>query len=88
MVEDDGFGNPSVLDGGQISSGNPLILEYYPNNFYPGGTFYLRVCSPDGVPSGSYDYNITRIEFDVEDGYWTHSHELESGESVTSVPLR
>ncbi|MBD3190104.1 MAG: hypothetical protein GF308_05650 [Candidatus Heimdallarchaeota archaeon] len=83
LVEDDGFGNPVVLAGGQVSSGNPLILEYFPNNFYPGSNFYLRVYSPDGVPSGSYNFNITRIEFDVEDGYWTYSNELESGESVT-----
>ncbi|MFQ5979410.1 MAG: hypothetical protein ACE5OZ_14875 [Candidatus Heimdallarchaeota archaeon] len=64
-------------------SGGSAAFEYYPHTFYPETTYYLRVCNPDGAASGSYDWNITRIEFDTEDGYFSHSTPLEAGQSAT-----
>jgi hypothetical protein len=83
LLKEDGSGNPVVLVEEQITGGNPILLEYFPNNFHPGEFFYLRIYSPDGVPSGNYDYNVTRVEFDKEDGYWHYAQQLESGEDVS-----
>jgi hypothetical protein len=82
LLKEDGSGNPVVLVEEQITGGNPILLEYFPNNFHPGETFYLRIYSPDGVPSGPYDFNVTRVEFDKDNGYYKYATELESGQDI------
>ncbi|MBD3190254.1 MAG: hypothetical protein GF308_06405 [Candidatus Heimdallarchaeota archaeon] len=82
IVKEDSSGNELTLVE-EVIAGDPVTLEYFPNDFYPGDIYYLRVSAPDGVPSGSYDWNITRVEFDIEDGYMSYSEELESGMSLT-----
>ncbi|MHA1729493.1 MAG: hypothetical protein ACTSWY_12275 [Promethearchaeota archaeon] len=70
-----------ILTEGTISDGE-LILEDYPNCFHPETTYYLRICNPEGVlTSASYDWNISRIEYDTDDGYSKYSNDLETGES-------
>ncbi|MFX0115966.1 MAG: hypothetical protein ACFFB3_15555, partial [Candidatus Hodarchaeota archaeon] len=75
--------NGEVVLVEETVSGGSAAFEYYPHAFYPASTYYLRICNPNGAASGAYSWNITRVEYDTEDGYMLYSSELESGESTS-----
>ncbi|MFX1537429.1 MAG: PPC domain-containing protein, partial [Promethearchaeota archaeon] len=81
LVKDDGFGGEILLVE-ELVVGGTAFIEYFPNEFFPGTNHYLRICAPGGNPTGAYDYNVTRVEFDLEDGYFNYAAELEAGQSV------
>ncbi len=75
-------GLEKTLVEGTIADGQPTIIEYYPHDFYPGETYYLRIGSPGGA-TANYDYNITRTEFDTDDGYYYYANNLDFNDTVT-----
>ncbi|MHA2497377.1 MAG: hypothetical protein ACXAEI_18035, partial [Candidatus Hodarchaeales archaeon] len=75
--------NTEVLLAEETITGGIAAFEYFPHTFYPETTYYLRICNPNGAASGAYDWNITRVEYDTEDGYYIYGTRLEAGQSTT-----
>ncbi|MBD3189055.1 MAG: hypothetical protein GF308_00340 [Candidatus Heimdallarchaeota archaeon] len=70
-----------ILSEATISGGDPVQLVHFPHVFYPGADYFVRICNPGGAYSGSYDWNITLVNYDTEDGSWLVPNELEAGTS-------
>ncbi|MHA1555695.1 MAG: hypothetical protein ACTSPM_02055 [Candidatus Heimdallarchaeota archaeon] len=81
LVKDDGTGVEETLAESIVTSGTATI-EYHPNAYYEGEYYYLRVCAPDGAPVGAYDWNVTLVEYDIEDGYWWYANVLEVAPNI------
>lgn len=75
--------NTEVLLAEETITGGIAAFEYFPHTFYPETTYYLRICNPGGAASGAYSWNITRVEYDTEDGYYIYGTRLEPGQSTT-----
>ncbi len=81
LVKDDGTGVEVTLAESVVTSGTATI-EFSPNAYYNGEYYYLRVCAPDGTPVGAYNWNVTLIEYDIEDGYWWYANVLEVAPNI------
>lgn len=87
LVINDGFGGELVLDEYTITADNIAILECYPNAYYGGDFYYFRVCALGGMSQSNYDWNVSLIEYDTEDGYQNYANILDVAPIITKSSL-
>ena len=79
LIKLDFFNREQIIKNDTIITSD-IIFEYYSNSFYNLGYYYLRLCRPKADPISNYDWNITLVDFDIEDGSIDYATQLDSNQ--------